>query len=95
MIARVVIHSDGTPYGTKITDELGEPIHGARSVRWACGIDGPARADIEFVLVATGALQGEARFYICHPHTGEHVEIAGFVHPDGTIEDLRERRDHE
>lgn len=47
-MVRLQIVSDGTAFGTKVTDEEGRPIEGIKTVSWYCDAeDGEARVTLE------------------------------------------------
>lgn len=46
---KIKIVSDGSSFGTKITDENGNPIEGVTGVTWKCNAKESATATIELI----------------------------------------------
>lgn len=58
---KVSIVSDGTPRGTRITDDQGRPIEGVVAARWDIGVDQPAevRIDLSFITLDADGVEAE------------------------------------
>lgn len=83
----VKIESDGLSKNTKVFHSDGSQIHGVRKITWSAegGRSGGyvARAILEMSIIPA-SVKGEARCIAAHPETGEYIEIAGYLLPDGT-----------
>lgn len=59
---KVKIVSDGTPHGTRITDETGNPIEYVDSIDWEMRMDRLATATVRFVAIPV-EVEAELRGY--------------------------------
>lgn len=73
--------SDGTPHGTKITDENGKDIDGVTRVTWRAAVNDINRAEIELLFVDMD-VQGEARMM------GPRGEVRRIEYADGTVDEF-------
>lgn len=80
----VRIVSDGMPNNTKVLTEAGDSIRLIRSISIDMNPRVPVVARIK-ILEPQVSIKAEPRFFSHHPISGELIEIAGYVLPDGEI----------
>lgn len=80
----VVISSNGTGAGTKVTTPDGQPIRGLTAVTWRMAIDEISRADLELSFVEVERVDAVASVYV------GGKEVRRIEYADGTFDEYPE-----